>query len=669
MGYDSVELKKAVFAVLEDDAIKKLVFEKNDGNFLEVDVSGVSTPEGTYVPLAGDATVAGVKTFSSAPVVPDAAFPQAKVASLVSDLAGKAADNAVVKLTGDQTKSGVLTLASAPILPASAVPRASMGVLDLYNVMATNWSIWTTAVDRVRSGLGSARLHFYGDSLTWGSASTQPYDTNAFPERVRAALAATVPNTKVGVVFPVASSTSRYVLSGTWTQSAQFGIANAASILGQSGAGSAIFGPFTCDTFRVWYPTNTGLGDFDWAVDGVVGGTVSTNAAANVTYVDLPAGALGSHTLTLSNATGTLYIYGVEARSGAGLYVARGGVGGTTSGSWATNASFLNSIRAAFVSQPADLYVIELGVNDWYQQISPATFATNMTTIVNAAKAAGGSVLLVAAPTPNTAPITTETNPWSSYVAQIAAVAVATGVSWCAMDNLLGARKNSLLYTDGIHWTDALHSEVATALATALLGDRQVSFAVGSSVAAGTVVGAAGASRTRFKTGAYFTPPGGAGVSTLALVNGNMHAIPFDFGRSVALTAIGAWITSAGSSGSVIRFGIYSDSVGNGGYPGDLLAQCATTLDGTQTTTREVAWSQLVGPGLFWLVLVGQGASAGGPVISGTFATLPSVPSNTMLNATVSGLVATTGVTGVLPNTFPSGCNSETVGARIWIKT
>lgn len=41
------------------------------------------------VQLAGAQTVAGVKTFSSAPVVPDGSFPQAKVASLVTDLAAR----------------------------------------------------------------------------------------------------------------------------------------------------------------------------------------------------------------------------------------------------------------------------------------------------------------------------------------------------------------------------------------------------------------------------------------------------------------------------------------------------------------------------------------------------------------------------------------------------
>ena len=49
MVYDSVELKKAVFAVLEDDAVKKLVFEKNDDSLFEVGLGVEAIPDGVFV--------------------------------------------------------------------------------------------------------------------------------------------------------------------------------------------------------------------------------------------------------------------------------------------------------------------------------------------------------------------------------------------------------------------------------------------------------------------------------------------------------------------------------------------------------------------------------------------------------------------------------------------
>ena len=75
--------------------------------------------DSTVVKLTGAQTVAGVKTFSSAPVVPAAAFPEAAVAGLVADL------TATVKLTGAQTVAGVKTFSDSP-----AVPDNSWSIAD-----------------------------------------------------------------------------------------------------------------------------------------------------------------------------------------------------------------------------------------------------------------------------------------------------------------------------------------------------------------------------------------------------------------------------------------------------------------------------------------------------------------------------------------------------------
>ena len=80
-----------------------------------VDASIVSKADDTaVVKLTGAQTVAGVKTFSSAPVVPDGSFAQAKITGLVAALADK------IATTGAQSIAGVKTFTDAPIIPTQA---------------------------------------------------------------------------------------------------------------------------------------------------------------------------------------------------------------------------------------------------------------------------------------------------------------------------------------------------------------------------------------------------------------------------------------------------------------------------------------------------------------------------------------------------------------------
>lgn len=76
--------------------------------------------DNAVVHLTGAETVAGVKTFSSLPVVPLTPTANGETSSkkYVDDgLALKADDTAVVKLTGAQTVAGVKTFSSLPIIP------------------------------------------------------------------------------------------------------------------------------------------------------------------------------------------------------------------------------------------------------------------------------------------------------------------------------------------------------------------------------------------------------------------------------------------------------------------------------------------------------------------------------------------------------------------------
>jgi len=120
----------------------------------------VDTLDAANVKLTGNQTVAGVKTFSSIPVGPSTdptladqlsrkfyvdagdATNAAAIADVAADLA--TLDGEVVKLTGDQTVAGIKTFSSIPVLPASdpttanqATRKSYVDTLDAQNVKLT----------------------------------------------------------------------------------------------------------------------------------------------------------------------------------------------------------------------------------------------------------------------------------------------------------------------------------------------------------------------------------------------------------------------------------------------------------------------------------------------------------------------------------------------------
>ena len=96
---------------------------------------GAKADLSAVVALTGAQTVAGAKTFTSPPSVPDASFPTSKVTGLDTALtllapstavALKATDTTVVHNTGAETVAGVKTFSSAPVVPAGSFPESAV---------------------------------------------------------------------------------------------------------------------------------------------------------------------------------------------------------------------------------------------------------------------------------------------------------------------------------------------------------------------------------------------------------------------------------------------------------------------------------------------------------------------------------------------------------------
>jgi hypothetical protein len=116
--------------------------------------SGSGSGGGSYVDLSTPQTIGGVKTFSSAPVVPSNSFPQAAITNLTTDLAAKqATGNYITALTGDATAAGpgsaVLTLATVAT-PGTAGAAATVPVVTI-NAKGLTTSLTSVAIQIAQS--------------------------------------------------------------------------------------------------------------------------------------------------------------------------------------------------------------------------------------------------------------------------------------------------------------------------------------------------------------------------------------------------------------------------------------------------------------------------------------------------------------------------------------
>lgn len=148
--------------------------------------SAITTLDGQVVKLTGAQTVAGVKTFSSIPVLPasDPTLSEEATRKAYVD----ALDAADVKLTGDQTVAGIKTFSSIPVLPASdpttanqATRKSYVDTLDGANVKLTgNQSIsgvktFSSGIS-VTAGLRSLRWARKTSSTSRASTTTVSAD-------------------------------------------------------------------------------------------------------------------------------------------------------------------------------------------------------------------------------------------------------------------------------------------------------------------------------------------------------------------------------------------------------------------------------------------------------------------------------------------------------------
>ncbi|SRR6266498_1688756 len=162
--------------------------------------------------------------------------------------------------------------------------------------------------------------------------------------------------------------------------------------------------------------------------------------------------------------------------------------------------------------------------------------------------------------------------------------------------------------------------------------------------------GAAGglASNRLMAVGRYYPAGSAQGPATNALTLSQMVLVPFEAGEVFTADRITCEVTVAGTTGNVVRMGIYSSDAD--GLPSVLLVD-AGAVDATIAGGKEIAISTKLNPGINWLAIVAQIGVA--PTVRADVANHNPYVSNNALpaGATYSSYVQTAAVAGALPAT------------------
>ncbi|MGH7196402.1 MAG: SGNH/GDSL hydrolase family protein [Candidatus Saccharimonadales bacterium] len=399
-------------------------------------------------------------------------------------------DNMTVSATDDSANNKVdVTLA------ATGVPATAYGQQQLAAQRAQALTPWTT---------GLANRHYarcnvvcLGDSITEGQGATEA--DRRWAARLRDNLRTRFQTTGVsgggrGFLGAAGSGESSF----TWPATIA-GSPAVASTLGPksqfvqlNGSGQSITYSLTGDSADIMWTQVPFGGTFSWQVDGGAATNVSTNGGSTVdgilTHISLGVGQ-GAHTLTLNWVSGNAVIDGVVEYSGdyaAGIQVHDAGHYGWQTSDWTGALASGGSGPAAAINalSPTAL-VITLGVNDQYANVTPATFQSNLTSIIGQLRAVDSApypsiVLNMLPPRQGQSGFT---YPWSQYVTAAWNVAAADtggpgGTSLVTvMDFTLGPRMPSAdsdsygVWQSGdlVHPSNKGHSLIADYLTSFLL--------------------------------------------------------------------------------------------------------------------------------------------------------------------------------------------------------
>lgn len=258
------------------------------------------------------------------------------------------------------------------------------------------------ALGRVRNGTGRGKILCIGDSTTQGTGGTETTRWPSTLARMFGANANALGN--FGQQIPD-GGIPWIVLGSGWTKGtgAFTGLGGNHTANTTTTTSMTVTPPIAVDTFIYYYIDATG--SFTYSVNGGSATTVNGGGGSTLKSVTISCPNVGINTLTITRVSGTCVMVGFDAYNSTitALNVLNAGWGGSQSGQWATNNSQPYGPLLDVVTISADLVIINLTINDYYNGVSPAGALASMTTIITNAKTVSDVILMTGVPSNPTA--------------------------------------------------------------------------------------------------------------------------------------------------------------------------------------------------------------------------------------------------------------------------
>lgn len=355
----------------------------------------------------------------------------------------------------------------------------------LYNANAQNYRKFRYQMGLAQAGAGNCIINLIGDSTTLGLSAngvasgsdgcrvlSYPYRlTDLFNVSPLNASCESIWGTQALVAASFPLYDTRVVYGAGWVN----GSATLAGGAFRSPAGVTTAFQFTptkpFNTIRAVFGKYSTGGSFTVNVDGGATLLTQSTAGAQGTYAVTTTCTLGTHTINLAASTEDFNLMGIETwdSTKGNILVRNMGVSGWKSTDWSstTNAT---SPRNSLAVVPADLTVIDLGINDWKSADDISLFTAAMQALITTSKA-GGDVLLVG-PIPSqisgSNPNITQAR-MDAYIAAVKQLAVSNNCGVLShYDRLKSYSDSSYYYTDSLHLNAGGYAVKAQAVHRAL---------------------------------------------------------------------------------------------------------------------------------------------------------------------------------------------------------